>query len=142
MSKLKHVSLRHESGGKRPVETKHSPSQKAIKHLANNTEIKTMMKDLVYGIIPEVTPPGQDTYAPMKKVAKTIGEVDDIALNDNAVDGAMFLAHFHAMQAIYGTDQDCWDSQIAAHKDWQDCVEKRAPSDHVRRLLFGRELDG
>lgn len=98
------------------------------------------MKDLVLGVEP--ADDTDDTYAPIREVAEGAKKIDDIVVQDEIIASALFLAHFHAMQAVYKEEPDDWSEQTAANADWQSSITKKVPSDLVRQAIFGSKLDG
>jgi hypothetical protein len=112
-----------------PIDTNHSRRQHAIKRIARNEDIKTLMKELVEdkaGIDRKTTILNEDTYSNMRDHAKQLKQAKDIEPSDVIISDGLFLTHFHALQAIHGEVQDSWELDIAATAAWpQPLAEER-----------------
>ena len=118
------------SGERPPIDTTQSPRQRVIKKLANDREIRPLMRQLVRSPVSHEPSPGNslntDTYAEMRARAESIGKIDDIVLSDKIIADGLFLGNFHALQGLLGETIDSWDRDIEATKVWPQRIREEA----------------
>jgi hypothetical protein len=120
------------SPARRSIDTSYSRRQYAIKKVANNPEIKRMMKSMLESPIDEPSYDNHlntDTYANMRELAKDmkgIEEIQDPVLGGQIIADGLALTHFHALQDILSSDpyEDSWGDDIKATAAWPQPIRK------------------
>lgn len=119
------------SFGRRSIDTSHSRRQYAVKKVANNPELKKMMKSLIGGVDEPMPDNGLnvDTYAAMRELARgmDVKELKDPILGNLIISDGLALMHFHALQDMITRDPegDAWDVNVETTAAWSSPTQQR-----------------